>query len=1548
MNRRLGIGIVFHSLLIILSLGLAASAQAQTPTAKWVYHANAGIEVSGAAMDTNQALYFGDSRTTMYAVTNGNAKWTASVPSGTFVGANSPCLSADGKTVYFTLDGQALTARSTADGSELWTFYAGTNSVFGELETTITSPTVGPNGSIYFTGWDGVFYAISSFGQLEWTNTLGAQGSCGAAAVGPDGTIYVPSTGFNGNGPVSLYGFNPDGSIKVQTLTTSGDFSRLAIDSDGSIYVSGPEGVYGFAPGGASVSWKYWWTPFYFDPIEGGPVIGANATLYYQYQSVSNFVAAQSSAGNPGFWSIPFPLTSVPEYSTPAVAADGTLYLGSSSNLYALSPNGSVLWTFPTGDLVYSPPTIGNDGTVYVGSLNGNFYAIPGSAPLANTPWPKFGRDLQNSGNAGGVLSVPLPPAGLTAIAGNAQVQLTWNASAGATTYHVKQSTTSGGPYTTVGTLTSTSLTPNSFTISGLVNAKTYYFVVSALNGTGESTNSSQLSVAPVAPPPVPGGLHATAGNAQVVLTWNASSGATSYNVKSATTSGGPYTTIASRTSTGYTNTSLVNGTTYYYVVSALKGTSESANSSQVSATPQPPAPPAPTGLTATPGNTLVVLNWNAASGATSYNVKRSTTSGGPYTTVASPTSTGYTNTGLVNGKTYYYVVSAVNGGGQSANSSQVSVAPVAPPPVPGGLHATAGNAQVALTWNASSGATSYNVKSATTSGGPYTTIANSTSTSYTDTSSVNGTTYYYVVSALKGISESTNSSQVSATPEPPAPPAPTGLTATPGNTLVILSWNTASGATSYNVKRATTSGGPYTTIASPTSTSYMDTGLVNGTTYYYVVSAVNGGGQSANSSQITAVPSPACVPAPSGIVGWWPADGNANDVISGDNGTLEGGATFAAGEVGQGFRLDGTNAFVQIPDSAALKPTNVTVEAWVWLDPNLPTNNGAEQIVFKKNTADAFFEGYSLSKQTIDNGDGTSSDHFQFTISNNGDQVSINSQTIVQRGIWYHVAATYDGNQSILYVNGVAEASAIAGFALDYDTTPVFIGTTGTTAPYLSMLGGTIDEVSIYNRSLTAIEIQSIYITGSAGKCTPPPLCVTPPSSLVGWWPAEGNANDVISGDNGTLEGGATFAAGEVRQGFRLDGTNAYVQIPDSAALKPTNVTVEAWVWLDPNLPSTNGGEQIVFKKNTWSAWFEGYSLLKETVANGDGTSSDRFQFCISHTGDQVAINSQTIVQRGVWYHVAATYDGNQSILYVNGVAEASAIAGFALDYDTTPVFIGTTGTWAPYLSMFGGIIDEVSIYNQALTAAEIQSIYNAGSAGKCATGPSCVAAPSGLAGWWPAEGNANDIIGGDNGTLEGGATFAAGEVGQGFRLDGTNSYVQVPDSAALKPTNVTVEAWVWLDPNLPSDNGGEQIVFKKNTLSAFFEGYSLAKQTINNGGTNSDHFQFCISSQNGYQVAINSQTITQRGVWYHVAATYDGNQSILYVNGVAEASSTPGFALNYDTTPIFFGTTGTWAPYLNMFGGVLDEVSIYDRALTAAEIESIYTAGSAGKCPP
>ncbi|HEY0703748.1 MAG TPA: glycoside hydrolase family 44 protein [Candidatus Acidoferrales bacterium] len=364
--------------------------------------------------------------------------------------------------------------------------------------------------------------------------------------------------------------------------------------------------------------------------------------------------------------------------------------------------------------------------------------------------------------------------------------------------------------------------------------------------------------------PATPVGLTATPGNAQVILNWSASANATAYYVQRSTTSGGPYSQISSPSSTTFTDTGVTNGTKYFYVVSAYNSAGPSANSAQVSATPAAPTAAVPTGLAATAGNAKIVVTWNASSGATTYNVKRSTSSGAE-TTIASAVSTTYTDAAVANGTKYFYEVSAVNSSGESANSAEVSATPTAPaqaPATPANLQGTAGNAQVALTWSASTGATSYHVKRSTTSGAE-TQIATPTTNNFTDTTTTNGTKYFYVVSAVNSTGESASSNEISATPTAPAqaPATPANLQATGGNAQVSLTWNASTGATKYNVKRSTTSGGPFnTTLASPTTTTYVDTSVTNGTAYFYVVSAVNTAGESANSAQATATPAGAAV----------------------------------------------------------------------------------------------------------------------------------------------------------------------------------------------------------------------------------------------------------------------------------------------------------------------------------------------------------------------------------------------------------------------------------------------------------------------------------------------------------------------------------------------------------------------------------------------------------------------------------------------------------------------------------------------------------------
>lgn len=279
-----------------------------------------------------------------------------------------------------------------------------------------------------------------------------------------------------------------------------------------------------------------------------------------------------------------------------------------------------------------------------------------------------------NGGSGGGGGSAPAVVTGLSATAANAQVNVAWNASSGATGYYVKRSTASGAEMRIAGQ------TGASYSDNSVTNGTKYYYVVSAYNSSGVSPDSSEVSATPVAPPPpAPSGLIATASDKQVVLAWTAVSGATSYHVKRSTTSGAE-TQIAAPTANAFTNTGLTNGTKYFYVVTAVSGSGESGNSSEVNATPQATAtiPAVPAGLMATAGDTTVSLTWTAVSGATSYHVKRSTTNGSGYVQVSAPTSASFGDTGLTDGTTYYYVVSAVNSAGESANSSQASATPVA------------------------------------------------------------------------------------------------------------------------------------------------------------------------------------------------------------------------------------------------------------------------------------------------------------------------------------------------------------------------------------------------------------------------------------------------------------------------------------------------------------------------------------------------------------------------------------------------------------------------------------------------------------------------------------------------------------------------------------------------------------------------------------------------------------------------------------------------------------------------------------------------------
>jgi beta-glucanase (GH16 family) len=329
-------------------------------------------------------------------------------------------------------------------------------------------------------------------------------------------------------------------------------------------------------------------------------------------------------------------------------------------------------------------------------------------------------------------------------------------------------------------------------------------------------------------PPSTPTGLTATAGGAQVALNWSNSPSATSYKVKRATVSGGSYTTIANPTANSYTDTGVASCATYYYVVSATNSLGESANSSEASATL---------------GSYALAVN-SGGSAASPFIADAYVTGG----TAAAPTAAAINTTGVTNPApqavyqterygTFTYTFGSLTTG--TAYTVRLHLAE---------YYFTAANQRkFNVTINGTQVLTNYDIFAA--AGGQNKAVVRE----FMVTPNVSGQ-IVILFSLGAGSVDQPKSSGIEILAPPPV--SPTGLAATPSDAQVVLNWNTSPGAQSYNVKRATTGGGPYTAITNAlVSTTYTDVSVVNGTNYYYVVTAIRAGCESASSAEASATP---------------------------------------------------------------------------------------------------------------------------------------------------------------------------------------------------------------------------------------------------------------------------------------------------------------------------------------------------------------------------------------------------------------------------------------------------------------------------------------------------------------------------------------------------------------------------------------------------------------------------------------------------------------------------------------------------------------------
>jgi fibronectin type 3 domain-containing protein len=706
------------------------------------------------------------------------------------------------------------------------------------------------------------------------------------------------------------------------------------------------------------------------------------------------------------------------------------------------------------------------------------------------------------------------------------------------------------------------------------------------------------------------------------------------------------------------------------------------------------------------------------------------------------------------------------NGGDSQLWMPSIAVAPQAIPPTPTNLTATAASlSQINLSWAASPGALSYNVRRATVSGGPYTTIAEGVNTTnYSSAGLLSATTYYYVVSAVNGSGESADSLEASATTLAAPPPAPTGLTAILGPNQVILSWTPSPAATSYNVKRATTSGGPYTTVASGiTSTNYVNTGLANGVTYYYVVSAFNAIGTGPDSAEVFVTPSTVVVhlkfDETSGTIA---ADSSGRAF----NASLINGASFGVGVFGNALVLT-TNSpqYASLPAGVTSGLTNFTVSTWVWIN-----SFATWQRIFDFGTGKGNY--MFLTTQYTSTAPDNAKLRFGIRV-NSGTEQSVSGTAIaLTTNIWTHVAVVRSGNTVSLYVNGsLAGTGTITLNPADLGvTTQNYLGKSQFNDPYLD---GNLDDFRLYSEAMSAGEIAALA-NPAAGA--PLQFAVTPGygQATLTWLP---NATTNYTVKRSTMSGGPytpivigltnltytdTGLSNNVTYYYVVSGANAGGSGPDSAEVAVTPSDLGLHLKFDEtggtvaadssfrgfnatlvNGPTFTAGE--ISNALTLASSSSQYAALPTGVLDGltnftimgwvklntrnaqgrmfdfgtstvPGATTGTYMFLTPYNGSNMRFaittngfnNEQginvTALNTGVWTHVAVTLSGSSAKLYVNGV-----LSGSNITMTLNPSSLGTTTQNYLGKSQFGpdpyldGSLDDFRIYNRALTAGEI-----------------------------------------------------------------------------------------------------------------------------------------------------------------------------------------------------------------------------------------------------
>jgi hypothetical protein len=400
-------------------------------------------------------------------------------------------------------------------------------------------------------------------------------------------------------------------------------------------------------------------------------------------------------------------------------------------------------------------------------------------------------------------------------------------------------------------------------------------------------------------------------------------------------------------------------------------------------------------------------------------------------------------------------------------------------------------------------------------------------------------------------------------------------------------------------------------------------------------------------------------------------------------NGIIQGATSTESGRINGALVFNGSSNYVYSPHSALLEPSHFTVATWFNAD-TLPTSGDTRKWLVCKNANEATDGNYSL----IVRGGTHNHVNARMRIGTTTYQVSspLNS---VQLGTWNHTAMTYDGADFRLYLNGNLVATTAVNTARTFGSGILTIGRRGDNGYFFH---GKIDDVRIYNTALAVEEVSQLY-----SESLP---------NLVAHWTMD--ASDVSgtslldksnNGLHGIIYGATTTNLGRINGALDFNGSNAYIDRAHSPLLEPSNFTVATWFNAD-TLPTSGDTRKWLVCKNANEATDGNYSL----IVRGGTHNHVNARMKIGAATYQVssALNS---VQLGVWNHAAMTFDGGSFKLYLNGTLVATTAVNAARTFGVGNLTIGRRADSGFH---FDGRIDDVRIYSDAMSGADVLDLYS------------------------------------------------------------------------------------------------------------------------------------------------------------------------------------------------------------------------------------------------